>query len=154
MLAADALDLGHNVAHVHAGAQSQRHQTANGLCLGRDGAARLADGGKNLKGLAVHFVDGEIHRAKPGGHLLRKAPHNVGPLAHTSPCLSSRRACLRSIRAAFAVHFLLPFARGQHLNALAAVTVDRHALAAFLIGQPVNIKNILFRCAVGQVHGF
>ena len=147
MFAADALDLGHDVAHLHTGAQGQGHQTADGFGLGRDGAAGLADGGEDLEGFAVDLVDGQVHGAQTGLDLLGEALHHVGALAHHA------QAGLFRGRGGFAVHLLLAFAGGQHLQALAAVAVHGDALAAFLVGQPVDVVDVLFGGAVGQVHG-
>ena len=167
VLAAYALELGDHVAHVDAGAQSQGNQAADGFGLGGDGVPGLAYGGKNLKGAALHFIDGKVHGAEARGHFLGEAPEDVGPTAHARAqrggggllrqglrFAGGIRARIRSLgRALILFHGLLPFAGGEHLHAFAAVAVDGDALAAFLVGQPVNVKNILFRGLVGQVHG-
>ena len=68
------------------------------------------------------------------------------------PCLASRSLrFLRLLR--LAVHLLLPLARGQHLDALAAVAVDGDALAALAVGKPVDVGDVLLGGGIDEVDG-
>ena len=115
-------------------------RAARWLGLGGHGMPGFADGRENLERLAVHLVHREIHAAEPGLHLLREPGYEVGALAHAHLRLFCRLCYCGG-------------ARGQHLRGFAAVAVDRHALAAFFIGHPVNGENVVARSRVGQVYG-
>ena len=140
IFAADALELAHDVGHVHARAQGQGHEPADGLGLGRDRAAGFADGGEDLEGLAVNLVDREIEFAEARFDLLGEAENDVRPHAHLALGLGLGGCCGA-------------VARAQDLPRFAAVAVDGHALAAEFIGQPVDFPNVFLGGGIGQVDG-
>ena len=84
MLAADALELFHDLIHRDPGPQGQGDQPADGLGLGGGGSPGLADGGEHFKGLAVQLGDGDVEMAQAGFDLGGESLQGFRSFSHGS----------------------------------------------------------------------